>query len=285
MENTTAPTHPTNKRKKWGIFLIVWPMAALILSFLLYAVVNWVLGGIMPAEPANADQLFAEPNPIVTVMNVILFLIGGLSIFLGLPSLVVGIILVAMPATTTAAASQPTNTPTQPGKGLSIAAMILGICSIVFSWAFGFIAGVLAIIFGAIGLKRNVGKGMAVTGLVTGIVGVLVSIIIGIALVITAYAGISQRATNESIAEDATTVSRYAEAFNTENGYYPNYNAMEDILDETGEDIYMTEQGDNDSGDVIYVPCYGDGALIWYWNMTDEEYLTMEVGNTTACEL
>lgn len=53
--------------------------------------------------------------------------------------------------------------------GLSIAALVLGIISLV-SWCLWFVSipcGILALIFGIIGLRKNK-KGFAITGLVTG---------------------------------------------------------------------------------------------------------------------
>ena len=60
------------------------------------------------------------------------------------------------------------------GKGMSIAAMV---CGIVGLFVGGIILGPLAIVFGAIGMKRD-GRGMAITGLVCGIIASLWSILI-----------------------------------------------------------------------------------------------------------
>ena len=60
------------------------------------------------------------------------------------------------------------------GKGMSIAAMV---CGIIGLFVGGIILGPLAIVFGAIGMKRD-GRGMAITGLVTGIIASLWSILI-----------------------------------------------------------------------------------------------------------
>ena len=68
------------------------------------------------------------------------------------------------------------------GKGLAIASMILGICSVMFCLA-GFLplgAGIVAIIMAGVVLKKgekDSGKGFAITGLVTGIIGILCSAI------------------------------------------------------------------------------------------------------------
>tara|TARA_B110001450_G_C17385708_1_gene385542 strand:- start:128 stop:520 length:393 start_codon:yes stop_codon:yes gene_type:complete len=64
------------------------------------------------------------------------------------------------------------------GKGMSIAAMVCGIVGIFFA---GIILGPLAIIFGALGMKRD-GRGMAITGLVLGIIATVGALIIIAAL-------------------------------------------------------------------------------------------------------
>ena len=66
--------------------------------------------------------------------------------------------------------SQDSNTKVE-SKGLGIAAMVLGIISLVFwcVWYISIPCAILAIVFGAVGRKKA-GKGMAITGLVLGII-------------------------------------------------------------------------------------------------------------------
>jgi hypothetical protein len=76
-------------------------------------------------------------------------------------------------------------------NGKSIAAMVLGILSIVIPYL-GIIIGIIAIVFASIslkGIKRNQeqGRGMAIAGLVCGIVGTAIYALI-ILFVILAYA-------------------------------------------------------------------------------------------------
>lgn len=61
----------------------------------------------------------------------------------------------------------------QESKGLSIAAMVLGIVSVVFCCVayISIPCAILAIIFGFVGKKKG-GKGMAITGIVLGIVAI-----------------------------------------------------------------------------------------------------------------
>jgi hypothetical protein len=71
----------------------------------------------------------------------------------------------------------------QPGNGLAVAAMVLGIISVVlcFLWFLGPVLGILAIIFGALGLSKSKkvgrGRGAALAGLILGVIGILLSIV------------------------------------------------------------------------------------------------------------
>ncbi len=69
-------------------------------------------------------------------------------------------------------------------SGLATASMVLGIIAVAIAWipfivAFGAIAALLAIVFGAVALRRcgtsGVGRSRAVVGLVTGAVGLLIA--------------------------------------------------------------------------------------------------------------
>lgn len=70
-------------------------------------------------------------------------------------------------------------------KGFCIASMVLGIVALVFFclWYISIPCGILAIIFGILGLK-SVNKGMAIAGLVTGSIGLIISTLIIIILFI-----------------------------------------------------------------------------------------------------
>lgn len=70
-------------------------------------------------------------------------------------------------------------------KGFCIASMVLGIVALVFFclWYISIPCGILAIIFGILGLK-SVNRGMAIAGLVTGSIGLIISTLIIIILFI-----------------------------------------------------------------------------------------------------
>lgn len=71
-----------------------------------------------------------------------------------------------------------TKEPVKNRKGLAIAAMVLGIVSIVFFciWYISITCAVLAIIFGILALKST-GRGMAIAGISTGAVGFVLMIL------------------------------------------------------------------------------------------------------------
>jgi len=84
-----------------------------------------------------------------------------------------------------------TQTPTTPNasasKGLAIAAMVVGICSIVFGWVpfLGLILGIVAIVLGIIALKRKISKGMSIAGIVTGALATIWNLIVSFAIIAT----------------------------------------------------------------------------------------------------
>ena len=266
---------------KWGIILIVWPVVALIASLIIYAISNWVFGA-------------SGGSVVTTIVNVLLFIVGAAAIALGGPSIVVGIVMLATrggASSTNPSASQSStstgahvvNGAPKKGKGMSIAGMVLGITSIVFIYL-NFVLGVLAIIFSAIGLKRGEGKGMAIAGLVTGIVGVIIGLVLGIIVAFAAYAGVTQAANDTQVQTQAITTQTQAELFYTVNGSYPNLAEIRNEIAQEDSDIIIGSQGEESPEDIIYIPCYGDGAVIWYWDSEDEEYKTINVGATDYCE-
>ena len=75
--------------------------------------------------------------------------------------------------------------PEKDKRGFSIAALVLGIIAIVLCciWYISIPCGILAIIFGIVGIKSSK-KGMSIAGLVTGAIGLIISVLIFFALVI-----------------------------------------------------------------------------------------------------
>lgn len=75
--------------------------------------------------------------------------------------------------------------PQAQGNGLAVTALVLGIVGLVFFLVpiLPYPLAILAIIFGVIGMKKQVKKGLAITGLVTGIItlGIKISFWAGVA--------------------------------------------------------------------------------------------------------
>lgn len=81
------------------------------------------------------------------------------------------------PAPATQAPAAPAAHPT---NGLAIASLVTGVLALLTGFIFiGFALGVAAIILGAIGLRKQGGKGMSIAGIVTGALGLFTSLVIG----------------------------------------------------------------------------------------------------------
>ena len=112
------------------------------------------------------------------------------------------------------------NQPQKDKKGFSIAALVLGIVAIVLSflWYISIPCGILAIVFGTIGIKSSK-RGMSISGIVTGIIGMIISIFIILMLVIFGFAlGIT-----ESI-KDIIDDNDYSDSYDYDYDYDSFYN-------------------------------------------------------------
>lgn len=95
---------------KLPIFLIIGPAFGLILSIILYAIVNFILAGSAPvsdtpspslsdgasiAQDVDGQELYGNDNASMfrTISNIVLFLLGAGSMLAFVPCLVFGIII------------------------------------------------------------------------------------------------------------------------------------------------------------------------------------------------
>jgi hypothetical protein len=85
-----GPIPPKRRHKKLAFALLFGPTILLILSFLLYAVVNLITS---PSQPVSNSELFSEPSLVTTVSNILLFVLGTIGILSWLPGIIIGIIL------------------------------------------------------------------------------------------------------------------------------------------------------------------------------------------------
>lgn len=91
---------------KLPIFLIVGPIAMIILSIILYAIVNFIVGSFTSEStvtPSISDgasvsqggdaELYGDTSIFTTIANILLFLLGAVGMLTLVPGLIVGIIL------------------------------------------------------------------------------------------------------------------------------------------------------------------------------------------------
>lgn len=90
---TTPPVITQKKRYKLAVILMVWPVCALLLSIALYALINYLTSVFTPTPPAGETQLFSSQPPLVSVLNIVLFMVGALAVALGPISFIAGIVL------------------------------------------------------------------------------------------------------------------------------------------------------------------------------------------------
>lgn len=79
------------KRTVLALWLMIGPTALIIVSIILYAVANFITSQVAP----ESGELFAEPTVGSAIVNIILFIIGAISVITWLPGLITGIVLLA----------------------------------------------------------------------------------------------------------------------------------------------------------------------------------------------
>lgn len=91
-----------NKRKKWGVALIILPFALFVGILILQIVARFMFSGV------------GESGPIEAFINIVTIL-GGMVMMLGfLPSIIVGIVLLATPGKQQAQSQVSKQQPEQP---------------------------------------------------------------------------------------------------------------------------------------------------------------------------
>jgi hypothetical protein len=94
--DTPAPTpeqpiqdQPRKAHKTLGLILLIGPSVLLFLAVLLYALSNLITA----SQPTATEDLFPQPTPLSTIINILLFLMGAIGVIAWLPGIIVGIIL------------------------------------------------------------------------------------------------------------------------------------------------------------------------------------------------
>ena len=78
----------------WGIVCLVGPTALLVVTILGYAILNFAFGASWGYAHGDSS-LFPEPTPLHSFVNILLFLVGVVSVLTWVPGIVVGIILLS----------------------------------------------------------------------------------------------------------------------------------------------------------------------------------------------
>ncbi len=98
------------KNLKLPIFLIIGPALGLVLSIFIYAIVNFIFSGVTAEPTSTSDMslsdgasiaqgvdssadLYGDSSMVRTISNVLLFLLGSVSVLAFVPCLVFGIII------------------------------------------------------------------------------------------------------------------------------------------------------------------------------------------------
>lgn len=140
-------------------------------------------------------------------------------------------------------------------KGLSVAALVLGIVGLVLCAVpmLGFLLGVIALIFGIIGIRRQPAKGMAITGIVTGSVAILIGFIVS-SIMLFSFMALpslqqSQRDTERKndVAQAATEIANYESNYR---GQLPEVAWLQDLKYSEITDI--TDSGSPSTNTAVY---------------------------------
>jgi len=83
------PVAQKNRSLKLPLFLMLWPIVSIIFTIALY----FFVANVLPSEPANTGDLFEPQSPVKAVVNVLIYLVGGLSVLAGPISFIVGLVL------------------------------------------------------------------------------------------------------------------------------------------------------------------------------------------------
>lgn len=192
-------------------------------------------------------------------------------------------------------------TPQHPqSKGLAIASLVLGILGFLTGFiGIGVLLGLIAVILGTISLvKHGGGKGFAIAGIITGGIAFLFGGVL-LAITLTAYSGIQDRARSAANQVNANSVSRSAEAFNAVSGpsenpdsinNYPTYDELINATDEAKLEEGVASslhEGDaasvSEAKPVAYQALCDEGAVVSYWDMTTVSAKKIDIGSPASC--
>ncbi len=91
MAEQTAIASKNRKQTIWGIILLAGPTALFIITFLLFAINNYMFS----AYALQSSGEFANVGIVQTTINILAFLFGVVAFITWLPGVIIGIILLA----------------------------------------------------------------------------------------------------------------------------------------------------------------------------------------------
>ena len=92
-ELPAQPPSAKKSHKVLGLFLLLGPTAFIILSIILYAVLNFIFSST--PQPSTDGSLYPDQSPVQSILNILLFLAGLVGMLAWLPGIIIGIILLA----------------------------------------------------------------------------------------------------------------------------------------------------------------------------------------------
>jgi hypothetical protein len=189
------------------------------------------------------------------------------------------------------------------GKGLVIAGLVVGLCSLIFSWipifnAVSFVLGPLAIVFGIIGLVKHKG-GLAIASLATGALGLILTIVFVVLYTVAITEGIDEAYKNYDSYSSSSSSNSNSNSNNNSNSNSNSSNSSssstssieKDKLIGTWKEIDVDEtyqfNADGTGKEVLYGSTYnfkwsldGDKIKFDFADVSDETVSIKFEGNT-----
>lgn len=93
----TTPADERNANIKLPVVLMAWPAVVFVAAIVLYALTAYLTSQFSQANTSGGgDELFESQNAFTTIVNVVLFLIGALSVTIGPISFISGLVLLTV---------------------------------------------------------------------------------------------------------------------------------------------------------------------------------------------
>jgi hypothetical protein len=182
--NVQLAPHKVPGRTVAALWVLIAPTALIILTFTLYIVINLVFNPTMQL-PADGEAL--APTPMfITIINILLYAVGSISVVVWLPGLIVGMVLLST-RKRNAPATSLTTTEIRSNTAKIVAAILCFALPIPTAFFFGALSFLIAISAGDGQLNAQSEHVSETLGLISLIAfaAIIPAIIIGIVLLVT----------------------------------------------------------------------------------------------------